>query len=47
MNAAMHRLGNGLTVAVDPIAGAESVALGLYAMVPECSTLRSVSGMPS
>ena len=33
LSAEMHRLGNGLTVAVDPIAGAESVALGLYAMV--------------
>ena len=29
----MNRLGNGLTVAVDPLPGAESVALGLYAMV--------------
>ena len=29
----MHRLGNGLTVAVDPLPGAESVAMGLYAMV--------------
>ena len=29
----MHRLGNGLTVAVDPLPGAESVALGIYAMV--------------
>ncbi|MFL6801696.1 MAG: M16 family metallopeptidase [Sphingomicrobium sp.] len=33
MSAKLHRLDNGMAVAVDPIAGAESVAIGLYAMV--------------
>jgi predicted Zn-dependent peptidase len=33
MPAEHHFLGNGLTVAVDPLPGAESVAIGLYAMV--------------
>jgi predicted Zn-dependent peptidase len=33
VSAELHRLANGLTIAVDPMAGAESVALGLYAMV--------------
>ena len=41
----MHRLGNGLTVAVDPIAGAESVALGLYAMVGSRSEPEHLCGL--
>ena len=45
MNAVMHRLGNGLTVAVDPIPGAESVALGLYAMVGSRSEPEHLSGL--
>lgn len=41
----MHRLANGLTVAVDPIAGAESVALGVYAMVGSRSEPENCSGL--
>jgi predicted Zn-dependent peptidase len=41
----MHRLGNGLTVAVDPLAGAESVALGVYAMVGSRSEPENSSGL--
>ena len=33
MSGELHRLANGLTVAVDPMPGAESVAIGLYAQV--------------
>src|SRR5207248_9963577 len=33
MSGEQHVLSNGLTVAVDPLPGAESVALGLYASV--------------
>ena len=45
MNAAMHRLGNGLTVAVDAIPGAESVVLGLYAMVGSRSEPEHLCGL--
>ena len=45
MSAAMHRLPNGLTVAVDPLPGAESVALGLYAMVGSRSEPENCSGL--
>ena len=45
MSAAMHRLDNGLTVAVDPLPGAESVALGLYAMVGSRSEPENCSGL--
>lgn len=45
MSAAMHRLANGLTVAVDPLAGAESVAMGLYAMVGSRSEPEACSGL--
>ena len=45
MNARMHRLGNGLTVAADPIEGAESVALGLYAMVGSRSEPEHLCGL--
>jgi predicted Zn-dependent peptidase len=41
----MHRLANGLTVAVDPLPGAESVALGLYAMVGSRSEPENCSGL--
>jgi len=41
----MHRLGNGLTVAVDPLPGAESVAMGLYAMVGSRSEAEPCSGL--
>lgn len=33
MSAALHRLANGLNVAVDPLPGAQSAAIGLYAAV--------------
>ena len=45
MNAVLQRLGNGLTVAVDPMAGAESVALGLYAMVGSRSEPEQLCGL--
>nr|WP_277622794.1 pitrilysin family protein [Sphingomonas telluris] len=41
----MHRLGNGLTVAVDPLAGAESASLGLYAMVGSRSEPEHLCGL--
>jgi len=41
----MHRLANGLTVAVDPLQGAESVALGIYAMVGSRSEPENCSGL--
>jgi predicted Zn-dependent peptidase len=41
----MHRLANGLTVAVDPLHGAESVAMGLYAMVGSRSEPEACSGL--
>jgi predicted Zn-dependent peptidase len=40
-----HVLSNGLTVAVDPLLGAESVALGLYASVGSRSEQESLSGL--
>ena len=45
MSAVMHRLANGLTVAVDPLPGAESVAMGLYAMVGSRSEPEHCSGL--
>ena len=45
MSAGLHRLANGLTVAVDPLPGAESVALGLYAMVGSRSEPEHLSGL--
>ena len=45
MSAAMHRLSNGLRVAVDPLPGAESVALGLYAMVGSRSEPEQLCGL--
>jgi len=45
MTAALHRLPNRLTVAVDPLPGAESVALGLYATVGSRSEPEQHSGL--
>ena len=45
MSAALHRLSNGHAVAVDSIFGAESVALGLYAMVGSRSEPEHLSGL--
>jgi predicted Zn-dependent peptidase len=45
MTAQLHRLPNGLTIAVDPMQGAESVALGLYAMVGSRSEPEQLSGL--
>jgi predicted Zn-dependent peptidase len=41
----MHILSNGLTVAADPLPGAESVALGLYAKVGSRSEPEHLSGL--
>ena len=41
----MHILPNGLTVAVDPLPGAESVAVGLYARVGSRSEPEHLSGL--
>ena len=41
----MHRLSNGQRVAVDPLPGAESVALGLYAMVGSRSEPEQLCGL--
>ncbi|MBA2466490.1 MAG: insulinase family protein [Sphingomonas sp.] len=45
MRAELHRLTNGLSVAVDPLPGAESVALGLYAKVGSRSEPEPLSGL--
>src|SRR5947207_11537421 len=45
MSGEQHILGNGLTVAVDPLAGAESVAIGLYARVGSRSEPAALSGL--
>jgi predicted Zn-dependent peptidase len=45
MTAAMHVLPNGLTVAADPIPGAESVAVGVYAKVGSRSEPEPLSGL--
>jgi predicted Zn-dependent peptidase len=45
MSAQLHRLGNGLAVAVDPLPGAESAAVGLYAMVGSRSEPEHLSGL--
>jgi predicted Zn-dependent peptidase len=45
MSGELHRLANGLTVAVDPIAGAESIALGIYAQVGSRSEPAHLSGL--
>jgi predicted Zn-dependent peptidase len=41
----LHRLANGLTLAVDPMPGAQSVALGLYARVGSRSEPERLSGL--
>jgi predicted Zn-dependent peptidase len=41
----MHVLPNGLTVAIDPLPGAESIALGLYAMVGSRSEPEHLNGL--
>ena len=45
MSAEQHILANGLTVAVDPLPGAESVALGLYARVGSRSEPERLNGL--
>ena len=45
MSAELHRLSNGIAVAVDPLSGAESVAIGLYAMVGSRSEPEHCSGL--
>jgi predicted Zn-dependent peptidase len=45
VTAELHRLANGLSVAVDPIPGVESVALGLYATVGSRSEPEHLSGL--
>jgi len=45
VSAEMHVLPNGLTVAVDPLPGAQSVAIGLYAMVGSRSEPEHLSGL--
>jgi predicted Zn-dependent peptidase len=45
MSAQQHVLANGLTVAVDPLPGAESVALGLYAKVGSRSEPERLNGL--
>ena len=45
MSGELHRLANGLTVAVDPMPGAESVAIGLYAQVGSRSEPDHLSGL--
>ena len=45
MSGEQHTLGNGVTVAVDPLPGAESVALGLYASVGSRSEPARLGGL--
>jgi predicted Zn-dependent peptidase len=45
MSGEQHVLSNGLTVAVDPLTGAESVALGIYASVGSRSEPERLSGL--
>lgn len=45
MTASLHKLANGLTVAADPIDGAHSVAIGLYARVGSRSEPAPLSGI--
>jgi len=45
VSAELHRLANGLTVAVDPLPGAQSIALGLYARVGSRSEPEHLSGL--
>ena len=45
MSGEMHVLSNGLTIAVDPLPAAESVALGVYAMVGSRSEPEHLNGL--
>jgi predicted Zn-dependent peptidase len=45
MSARLHRLANGLTVAVEPMAGVETVAVGLYADAGARSEPKGLSGL--
>jgi predicted Zn-dependent peptidase len=45
MNWELHRLGNGLTIAVDPMPDAQSAAIGLYARVGSRSEPEHLSGL--
>jgi len=45
MSGELHKLTNGLTVAVDPMPGAESAAIGLYAQVGSRSEPEQLSGL--
>jgi predicted Zn-dependent peptidase len=45
MTARLHRLGNGLTIIVDPMAGAQSAAVGLYAGVGSRSEPEGKGGL--
>jgi len=45
MSASLHRLANGLTVAVEPMAGVETVAVGLYADAGARSEPAGLSGL--
>ena len=45
MSGELHRLANGLTIAVDPMPQAESAALGLYAQVGSRSEPEHLSGL--
>ena len=45
MSTELHRLANGLSIAVDPLPGAESIALGLYARVGSRSEPEPLSGL--
>ncbi|HET9813924.1 MAG TPA: pitrilysin family protein [Sphingomicrobium sp.] len=45
MTGELHRLANGLTVAIDPLPGAQSAAIGLYAMVGSRSEPEHLNGL--
>jgi predicted Zn-dependent peptidase len=45
MTARLHRLSNGLTVAVEPMTGVETIAVGLYADVGSRSEPEGLSGL--
>ena len=45
MSAEVQQLGNGLTVAVDPVPGVESIALGLYVQVGSRSEPKAIGGI--
>jgi predicted Zn-dependent peptidase len=45
MTASLHRLSNGMTIAVDPMPAAQSAAIGLYAMVGSRSEPEHLSGL--